>query len=194
MRTCSVIAAALAVSLLLALWTLSPPLAPAADVAGNAAHHPQSPTSEEDPRPEKPAAVTALEAAFGGPSPAGFGSAVFYVPLAATSDLDAAAHARYRYFVGDLWERYGEAAVSSGCAWVMSCVCAPVSTKCKGLPGASVVPCTFVPKPPRLRPNACADVPLFPPVRLPHTGGHARRSSQSARARGPGHQQSDGAW
>ena len=56
----------------------------------------------------KPEYVTALEAAYGAPSQAGFGSAVFYEPLKASDKLDQAALAKYKYFVGDLWERYGE--------------------------------------------------------------------------------------
>ena len=56
----------------------------------------------------KPEYVTALEAAYGAPSQAGFGSAVFYEPLKAADKLDQAALAKYKYFVGDLWERYGE--------------------------------------------------------------------------------------
>ncbi len=55
----------------------------------------------------RPDAVAALEAAFGPPSQAGFGSAVFYDPLAPGVDLEQAALARYQFFVGDLWERYG---------------------------------------------------------------------------------------
>ena len=58
----------------------------------------------------KPAYVAALEAAYGAPSQAGFGSAVFYEQLKAADDLDKAALANYRFFVGDLWERYGEEA------------------------------------------------------------------------------------
>jgi hypothetical protein len=58
----------------------------------------------------KPAYVTALEAAYGAPSQAGFESAVFYEQVATADDLDQAALAKYRFFVGDLWDRYGEAA------------------------------------------------------------------------------------
>ena len=58
--------------------------------------------------PTKPAAVTALEAAYGAPSQAGFGSAVFHEPMAAGDDLTEAALAKYKYFVGEPWERYGE--------------------------------------------------------------------------------------
>jgi hypothetical protein len=56
----------------------------------------------------KPDYVTDLEAAYGAPSQAGFGSAVFHEQLAAGDDLEQAALAKYKYFVGDLWERYGE--------------------------------------------------------------------------------------
>ena len=56
----------------------------------------------------KPPYVTDLEAAYGAPSQAGFGSAVFYERVEATGSLEQAALAKYRYFVGDLWERYGK--------------------------------------------------------------------------------------
>jgi len=55
-----------------------------------------------------PAHVTQLEAAYGGPSQAGFGSAVFCRRLGVAEDLTQAALAIYRTFVGGLWERYGE--------------------------------------------------------------------------------------
>jgi len=58
----------------------------------------------------RPDYVTALEQAYGAPSQAAFGSAVFYEPLPATAALEQAALAKYRFFVGPLWERYGEAA------------------------------------------------------------------------------------
>jgi heat shock protein HslJ len=58
----------------------------------------------------KPEYVTALEAAYGALSQAGFGSAVFYEPVKTADGLDQAALAKYRFFVGDLWDRYGEAA------------------------------------------------------------------------------------
>jgi hypothetical protein len=44
----------------------------------------------------------------GAPSQAGFGSAVIYEPLPAGDDLEQAALAKYRFFVGDMWERFGE--------------------------------------------------------------------------------------
>ena len=56
----------------------------------------------------KPSYVTILEAAYGAPSQAGFGSAVFYEPIKAGDDLAQAALAKYKYFVGELWERWGE--------------------------------------------------------------------------------------
>lgn len=56
----------------------------------------------------RPAYVTALEAAYGAPSQAGFGSAVFYEPMKAGDDLAKAALAKYKYFTGELWERWGE--------------------------------------------------------------------------------------
>ena len=65
------------------------------------AEHPKSDTS-------KPEYVTDLEAAYGAPSQAGFGSAVFYEQLQGGDDLEQAALAKYRFFTGDLWERFGE--------------------------------------------------------------------------------------
>jgi hypothetical protein len=58
----------------------------------------------------QPAYMNALEAAYGPPSQAAFGSAVFYDRIPASADLEEAALAKYRTFVGELWERYGEAA------------------------------------------------------------------------------------
>ena len=65
------------------------------------AEHPKSDT----PKLEY---VTHLEAAYGAPSQEGFGSAVFYERLKASDDLEQAAFAKYRYFVGEQWERFGE--------------------------------------------------------------------------------------
>ncbi|MCB0111869.1 MAG: hypothetical protein KDE53_38355 [Caldilineaceae bacterium] len=56
----------------------------------------------------KPDYVSAMEAVYGVPSQEGFGSAVFYVPTSTAGDLEQIALAHFRYFVGDLWERYGE--------------------------------------------------------------------------------------
>lgn len=58
----------------------------------------------------KPANVSALEAVFGTPSQAGFGSAVFYAPSAAPGDLEIAAKEAYQHFTGELWDRYGAGA------------------------------------------------------------------------------------
>ena len=58
----------------------------------------------------KPEYVAALEAAYGAPSQAAFGSAVFHEQLKATDSLEQAALAKYKYFVGDQWGRFGEAA------------------------------------------------------------------------------------
>jgi hypothetical protein len=57
---------------------------------------------------DKPPYVTDLEAAYGPPSQEAFGSAVFYEREAAAGSLEQAALEKYKYFVGDLWQRYGE--------------------------------------------------------------------------------------
>ena len=57
-----------------------------------------------------PIYVGALKKVYGPPSQAGFGSAVFFEPLAPDADLEQSALQYYRYFVGDLWDRFGEAA------------------------------------------------------------------------------------
>lgn len=59
---------------------------------------------------QKPDYIEELEAAYGAPSQSGFGSAVFYEPVEQVDTLEASALKHYRYFVGDLWERFGEAA------------------------------------------------------------------------------------
>jgi len=58
----------------------------------------------------KPAYMPAIEAAYGAPSQAGFGSAVFFEPILASDDLAQAALAKYKYFTGELWARLGEEA------------------------------------------------------------------------------------
>jgi hypothetical protein len=60
--------------------------------------------------PEHPDYVTRLEAAYGGPSQQGFGSAVFFETLSSPDDLAQASLATYKTFVGPLWDRYGEQA------------------------------------------------------------------------------------
>lgn len=59
--------------------------------------------------------IATLEAAYGPPSAAAFGSAVFHTPLDPATDLEQAALAHYRAFVGPLWDRFGAEAWSS--AW-----------------------------------------------------------------------------
>lgn len=51
---------------------------------------------------KKPVYVTDLEIAYGTPSQAGFGSAVFYEPMAGDVSLAQMALDKYQYFVGDL--------------------------------------------------------------------------------------------
>lgn len=58
----------------------------------------------------QPDYVKALQHAYGEPSQNGFGSAVFFEVLPGTNALEAAALRWYKYFVGDLWDRYGEQA------------------------------------------------------------------------------------
>ena len=63
----------------------------------------------------KPDYVQRMEAVYGAPSQRGFGSAVIYQTLQPSENLEQAALAKYRYFVGSLWERFGEEAWMS--AW-----------------------------------------------------------------------------
>ena len=58
----------------------------------------------------KPDYVTRLESSYGVPSQAGFGSAVFHEQMKADDDLEQGALAKYQYFTGDLWQRWGEEA------------------------------------------------------------------------------------
>jgi hypothetical protein len=60
-----------------------------------------------NPEQAKSETVANLEAAYGTPSQAGFGSAVFHEQLDAAGDLRQMALEKYKYFVGDLWERFG---------------------------------------------------------------------------------------
>jgi hypothetical protein len=55
----------------------------------------------------KPGGIAELEAVYGGPSQAGFGSAVFHEPMQPSETLAQHALERYRFFVGDLWARWG---------------------------------------------------------------------------------------
>lgn len=63
------------------------------------------PEAETTPPPEY---VAKLQAAYGAPSQEAFGSAVFYEPQIGNGDLASVALDKYKYFVGDLWARYGE--------------------------------------------------------------------------------------
>lgn len=52
-------------------------------------------------------AVTLLQAIYGPPSQAGFGSAVFHEQLPPGTALEAIALRYYQHFVGPLWEQFG---------------------------------------------------------------------------------------
>ena len=54
--------------------------------------------------------VNTLQAVYGQPSQAGFGSAVFHEVIEPGSDLESLALRFYQYFVGKLWDQYGETA------------------------------------------------------------------------------------
>ena len=56
----------------------------------------------------KPSFVTDLEITFGPPSQQAFGSSVFYNPQN-MPNLEEEAMLHYRYFLGDTWEKLGEA-------------------------------------------------------------------------------------
>ena len=60
------------------------------------------------PQPRAAADMARLMAVYGPPSQAAFGSAVFHQALASGDTLEQAALGRYQYFVGELWERWGE--------------------------------------------------------------------------------------
>lgn len=61
-----------------------------------------------------------LETAFGRPSNAAWGSAVFFETDIEDGELSSRAIQYYRNFVGDLWQRFGEAAWMSGWALVLA--------------------------------------------------------------------------
>lgn len=60
--------------------------------------------------PANPDSIAALQAVYGSPNQAGFGSAVFCDRVEPAADLEQVALKHYRYFLGDLWERFGAAA------------------------------------------------------------------------------------
>ena len=56
-----------------------------------------------------PSYAVELARVFGPPSQSAFGSSVFFIPAAEQSaSLEADANAKYRFFLGDSWERLGE--------------------------------------------------------------------------------------
>ncbi len=55
----------------------------------------------------KPGYIANLEAVYGPPNAAGFGSAIFHEKLEDDEDLENVAQGAYRCFVGKLWERWG---------------------------------------------------------------------------------------
>ena len=58
----------------------------------------------------RPGYVRALEERFGPPNRNGFGSTVLFGTASNRTDLARLARDAYRHFVGDLWDRWGEAA------------------------------------------------------------------------------------
>ena len=51
--------------------------------------------------------VAELERAYGGPSQSAFGSAVFFSPNETATTLEPTARAKYEYFCGETWTRFG---------------------------------------------------------------------------------------
>jgi hypothetical protein len=58
--------------------------------------------------PDKPEYIVNLEAAYGLPGQAGFGSAVFFERVESAGALEREALKKYEYFVGDSWKRAGK--------------------------------------------------------------------------------------
>ncbi|MFN2209215.1 MAG: hypothetical protein ACK2T4_02990 [Candidatus Promineifilaceae bacterium] len=56
----------------------------------------------------KPDYVQDLEKSYGPPNQEGFGGAVFFEVVKLDDDLEDLAQKYYQYFLGDLWERWGE--------------------------------------------------------------------------------------
>jgi len=61
-------------------------------------------------KPENPEYVMKLEKSYGPPSQDGFGSAVFFDQVSPDQSIEEASLEKYKYFVGELWERWGEEA------------------------------------------------------------------------------------
>jgi hypothetical protein len=57
-----------------------------------------------------PADVRQLETVFGKPSQSGFGTTVLFDHANHRDDLERLALEKYKYFTGNLWEKYGQAA------------------------------------------------------------------------------------
>jgi hypothetical protein len=60
------------------------------------------------PDSKKPKYIFQMEAAYGPASQNGFGSAVFFNMIGEKENLEKASLDKYQYFIGELWERYGE--------------------------------------------------------------------------------------
>jgi hypothetical protein len=63
--------------------------------------------SDSAPSQSQSTSVTALQAIYGSPSQAGFGSAVFDEFIEPGRDLEPIALRYYQHFVGKLWEQFG---------------------------------------------------------------------------------------
>ena len=72
-------------------------------------------TNSQGQKINKPDYVVSLEGSYGAPSQSGWGSAVFFEHVKDGEDLEKAALEKYQYFVGELWDRFGEDAWMS--AW-----------------------------------------------------------------------------
>jgi len=63
---------------------------------------------------KKPEYILQMEAIYGPPSQSGFGSAVFSEIVEKSEPLERSAKQIYKYFVGEIWDRFGEDAWLSG--------------------------------------------------------------------------------
>ena len=59
---------------------------------------------------KKPAYVLEMESAYGAPSQDGFGSAVFFELVEPDDSLETAVLEKYKFYVGEPWDRFGEEA------------------------------------------------------------------------------------
>jgi hypothetical protein len=60
------------------------------------------------PDSKKPKYIFQMEAVYGPPSQSGFGTAVFSEIVEKSEPLESSALEIFKYFIGELWERYGE--------------------------------------------------------------------------------------